>query len=65
MAPDENSISILKDILAQLEDGAAKLTTAMFSAPASAGLKAQWESEEVEPNIKELLKSALDDIKSK
>ncbi len=63
---DENSISILKDLLRQLEEGASKLTTAMFSAPGGEGLKAQWKSEaQGEDNLQDILKSALDDIKSK
>jgi molecular chaperone DnaK len=66
ISPDETSISILKDSLTQLEDSTAKLTAAMFSAPGGEGLKAQsWESEENDKDdIQQLLKSALDDIKS-
>jgi molecular chaperone DnaK len=67
ISPDENSFSILKDLLTQLEDNANKLTAAMFSAPGGEGLKAQsWKSEENDQDdIQQLLKSALDDIKSK
>jgi molecular chaperone DnaK len=67
ISPDENSFSILKDLLTQLEDNATKLTAAMFSAPGGEGLKAQsWKSEENDQDdIQQLLKSALDDIKSK
>jgi len=56
----------LKDLLTQLEESAAKLTAAMFSAPGGEGLRAEsWSAEEHADNIQQLLKSALDDVKSK
>jgi molecular chaperone DnaK len=66
ISPEENSISILKDLLTQLEGSAAKLTAAMFSAPGGEGLRAEsWSAEEQADNIQQILKSALDDVKSK
>ena len=65
--PEEESISALKEALGQLENCASKLTAAMFSAPDGQGLRAEsWETEEnSETNMQQLLKSALDDVKSK
>jgi molecular chaperone DnaK len=65
--PEENSISVLTELLDMLEAGADKLTAAMFGAPASEGLQHQEGSgngESKESDIRELLKSALDDVKS-
>jgi molecular chaperone DnaK len=66
-APEEDSISLLKDLLAQLESGASKLASAMFSAPGAEGLRAEGWSGEThdESSVQQLLKSALDDVKSK
>ncbi len=66
LAPDESSLSLLKEVLAQLEDGAAKLAAAMFSAPAGDGLKAAgWSGEKkAETDLDKLLKSALDSVES-
>ena len=59
--PEEDSISLLKDILDQLESGAQKLTAAMFQAPRSKRLPEDDKLEETD--IQQLLKSALDDVK--
>ncbi len=67
LPPEEDSISILKDSLTQLEGCTSKLAAAMFSAPDSQDLRAEsWSTEERgEANVEQLLKSALDDVKSK
>jgi molecular chaperone DnaK len=67
LSSEENSISILKDYLEQLEKCAAKLAAAMFSTPGGEGLRAQsWSEEQASENdIQQLLKSALEDVKSK
>lgn len=59
---EEDSISLLNDILDQLEIGAEKLTAAMFNSPEGASLSGDKELEEAD--IQQLLKSALDDVKS-
>jgi molecular chaperone DnaK len=61
IAPEEDSISLLKDILDQLESGAQKLTAAMFQAPRSEGRPENDKLQETD--IQQLLKSALDDVK--
>ncbi len=66
VSSEENSVSILKDILASLEESAAKLAAAMFSAPGGEGLRAEsWSPEEGVDNVQQILKSALDGVKSK
>ncbi|MBN2241433.1 MAG: molecular chaperone DnaK [Acidobacteria bacterium] len=60
--PAEDSISLLNDILDQLETGAEKLTAAIFNSPQGAGTPGKGEPKEAD--MKELLKSALDDVKS-
>ena len=62
VAPIEDDISTLKDILSQLENSAQKLTDAMFSA--SVGEDKPKSSDAEEPDVRQLLKSALDDVKS-
>ena len=65
--PEEDSISLLKDLLDQLEAGAEKLTAAMFRVPESEGIRSQKMSVEEEfddSDVQQLLKSALDDVKS-
>jgi molecular chaperone DnaK len=64
--PELNSIAALKELLAQLEQGASKLAAAMFSTSGT-GLRADgWSAEQRgQENVQELLKSALDDVKSK
>lgn len=66
LAPGESSLPLLKEVLSQLEDGAAKLAAAMFSAPAGQGLKASgWSGEKkAEADLDNLLKSALDSVES-
>lgn len=53
----------LRDLLGRLEQGASKLSAAMFSVPDMPGLRAK-ESQKSEPNAERLMKSALDDLKS-
>lgn len=53
----------LRDLLGRLEQGASKLSAAMFSVPDMPGLRAK-EAEKAEPNAERLMKSALDDLKS-
>jgi molecular chaperone DnaK len=62
VAPIEDDISTLQDILSQLENSAQKLTAAMFSSPGGEG-KPEGSDEE-DPDVRQLLKSALDDVKS-
>jgi molecular chaperone DnaK len=60
--PEEDSISYLNDVLDQLEIGAEKLTAAIFNAPEGTGRPAEGELKEAD--LQQLLKSALDDVKS-
>ena len=65
--PDEESFSRLQDLLSQLEAGAERLTAAIFSAPAEELMKderLEGEGGMSESEVKQLLKSALDDVKS-
>jgi molecular chaperone DnaK len=64
---DEDSFSKLQDLLDQLETGGEKLTAAIFSAPAGELMKDEHpdgEEEIGESEVRQLLKSALDDVKS-
>jgi len=66
-APDEDSISLLQDLLDQLAVGAGKLTAAMFNAPANENIRTGGKSGDQdlsESDVRQLLKSALDDVKS-
>jgi molecular chaperone DnaK len=66
LSPGESDVVYLKDLLKQLERGAANLASAMFSAPGNQVQAEGWASENnTELNIDQLLKSALDDVKSK
>ncbi len=67
LSPDEEDISVLGGLLAQLEDGSAKLAAAMFSAPGNEGLRAQGWTEEnkAEADVQQLLRSALNEVKAK
>jgi molecular chaperone DnaK len=64
LSPEEEDANLLTGLLAQLEGGAAKLASAMFSAPGSA-------ADGVEPaesrpaDVNQLLRSALDDLGTK
>jgi len=60
--PEEDSLSLLNDVLDQLESGAEKLTAAMFNAPE--GAISSGESETKDADIQQLLKSAMDNVKS-
>ena len=59
--PEEDGISLLKDVLDELEAGAEKLTAAMFHSP-KGSLSGEDKGEEAD--VKQLMKSALDDMKS-
>lgn len=66
-APDEDSISLLQDLLDQLAVGAGKLTAAMFNAPVNENIRTGDKSGDQdlsESDVRQLLKSALDDVKS-
>jgi hypothetical protein len=67
-AEDDDPVS-LKDLLMQLENGAQKLSAAMFSAPESQTLHADgWPREEEfdsDAHAQQLMKSALNDAKLK
>jgi molecular chaperone DnaK len=66
LAPDESDLESLNDLLMQVENGAASLAAAMFSAPESQLRVQGWTGEaKPEANIDQLMKSALDDVKSK
>jgi molecular chaperone DnaK len=60
--PEENSLSLLNDVLDQLKAGAEKLTAAIFNSPK--GEIPPQEGEYKETDVSQLLKSALDDVKS-
>jgi molecular chaperone DnaK len=65
---DEDDITILSELLEQLESGAAKLAAAICSAPESNGPPTQGrplEKEPAETGVEQLLKSALDDVRSR
>jgi molecular chaperone DnaK len=63
LSPDESNIGMLRDLMSQIEDGAASLAKAMFNAPEGEGLgKDEWpEHKRSEADINQLMKSALDD----
>jgi len=67
LPPEEARVEGMRELLARLEDGAAKLAAAMWSAPGMEGLQAKEGSAEVggETDIKKLLKSAIDDLTTK
>lgn len=67
LSPKEDNIELLRELLAELEDKAAKLADAMFSAPKTLGGRAQdWSGDDLaESDVQQLLKSALDHIDSK
>jgi molecular chaperone DnaK len=66
LSPDESDLVFLKDLLTQLERGAANLASAMFSAPGNQVQAEGWAGENnAETNVEQLLKSALDDVTSK
>jgi molecular chaperone DnaK len=69
LSAEEGDSALLRDLLAQLENGAQKLSAAIFSAPESQTLHADgWPREEENDSgarAQELMKSALIDVKSK
>jgi molecular chaperone DnaK len=69
LSTDEGDIVLLRDLLTQLENGAQKLSAAIFSAPESQTLHANgWPREDEgdsDARAQELMKSALIDVKSK
>jgi molecular chaperone DnaK len=64
---EESSLILLEGILERLEDGAAKLASAIFSAPGSDSLRARGRAEEVssKTDLDQLLKSALESVEPK
>ena len=62
VASNEDSVSHLKDVLNNLESASKKLTAAMFSAPG--GEDESEDTEFKETDVRQLMKSALDDVKS-
>lgn len=64
LSPEEDNIQLLRELLAQLEGGAAKLAAAMLSAPDSGGV-CEAGAPEGNLDMQQVLKSALDDVKSK
>ena len=67
LTADSNDLQELKDLLFQLEQGAEKLTTAMFNAPDTGGERPEgWDEDaKSEADMRRLMKSALKDAKSK
>jgi molecular chaperone DnaK len=67
LSTEEASLESLKELLAQLEEGATNLSSAICSAPGVEGLKnEEWaNANQRETNLNQLLKSALDDVTSK
>ncbi|NLT65665.1 MAG: molecular chaperone DnaK [Acidobacteria bacterium] len=66
LPPEEAGLDLLRDLLSQLEKGAEKLSSAMFSMPEMPGLRAREEGgEKAESDVNQLLKSALDHVTSK
>jgi len=65
VAPDEDRISLLKDVLDQLEAGSRTLSAALFRAPAGdTPAPGDRAGESGETDVRRLMKSALDEIKS-
>lgn len=64
IATDEGDMGALRDLMAQIENGAASLAAAMFNNPeGGASGNEEWpDGKRSEANIKQLLKSALDDV---
>jgi hypothetical protein len=64
---EESSIILLEETLGRLEDGAAKLASAMFSAPDGDSPRARgragWDSSRTD--LDQLLKSALESVEPK
>ena len=69
LSAKESDGAFMRDLLAQLENGAAKLSSAMFNAPGNAELQANEDPETAQANsearLNELLKSALKDVEIK
>jgi molecular chaperone DnaK len=66
LSSEESDLVFLKDLLTQLERGAASLASAMFSAPGNQVQAEGWAGEKnAEANAEKLMKSALDNMTSK
>jgi len=66
LSPEEEDFGILQDLMAELEDSAAKLTAAMFSLPEDSPSRAAMnEGEDSEANMQRILKSALKETQKK
>jgi len=63
---EEVDADSLRDLLANLEHGAGKLSAAMYSVPGMEGLRpVEQDEERSSTNVDRLLKSALDDVNKK
>jgi molecular chaperone DnaK len=66
LSSEESDLAFLKDLLTQLERGAASLASAMFSAPGNQVQAEGWAGENnAEANAEQLMKSAMDNMTSK
>jgi molecular chaperone DnaK len=65
LAPDEGSITLLKDLLAQLENGAENLSAAMFSSGKAESPAGDSNTLEKVSDAEQLMKSALKDFSNK
>jgi molecular chaperone DnaK len=58
--PDESSLTLLRDLLSQLQNGASRLAAAMMNRPGNVEMRADGVGEqEEEPDLNQLMKSAL------
>jgi molecular chaperone DnaK len=63
LAPDESNLTLLKELLSVLENGAARLSTAMFTAAESGmPIKDRPEEEASPENAQHLMRSALENL---
>jgi molecular chaperone DnaK len=63
--PEESSLTLLRDLLTQLENGAANLASAMMNSPGDVEMRADGVVQKKEPDADQLMKSALKDISKK
>jgi len=66
LRPEEEDVAFLRELFTDLENGAGKLASAMFSAPEVGELRADgWTGEDQPVDLNQLMKSALDDVAPK
>jgi molecular chaperone DnaK len=67
LSPEENNVTVLRDLAAQIENGAASLTAAMFSSSENEELQLEGSSGEskAQADVQRLMKSALRDVTRK